>query len=108
MKSIFVLIFSSVLLLSCDHLQLGTPSNSNQIICREGYAIGYNFSRKTVDWIAYRLTPDDFGDVQRQDDFREDSIITKMYQMHKSDYDEPVYDLGHLFSDVPAYVELVT
>ena len=43
---------------TCDgHFAFGIPGQSDQLLCRTGYAVGYNYSRKTADWVAYRLTP---------------------------------------------------
>jgi len=84
---------------ACIHLDYGTPLNSDQVICRDGYALGYNYSRKLADWVAYKLTKASFeGNVKRQNDFREDKDIPLEYQSHLEDYDEPIYDQGHLIS----------
>jgi len=84
---------------SCDdHLVHGTPSASDQLLCRDGYALGYNFSRRSADWVAYRLTPGihDDGNVDRQDDFREDEDLPFEFRTTPNDYEEPVFDQGHL------------
>jgi len=80
------------------HLIHGIPSQSDQLLCRTGYALGYNYSRKTADWVAYRLTPDihDDGNVDRQNDFRVDTELPAIYQTTPADYVEPVFDQGHL------------
>ncbi len=68
---------------ACDeHLVHGTPSQSDQILCRDGYALGYSYSRKTADWVAYRLTPGihDDGNVPRQNDFRPDDDLPLIYR----------------------------
>ena len=83
----------------CDqHLVHGTPAQSDQILCRTGYALGYNYSRKTADWVAYRLTPaiHNDGNVERQNDFRADPDLPALYQTTPADYVEPVFDQGHL------------
>ena len=34
------------------HLLLGVPGKSDQILCRLGYAVGYDYSKKSVEWVA--------------------------------------------------------
>lgn len=97
-KIVFLLLFSPQLF-ACIHLKYGTPLQSDQIICREGYAIGYNYSRRIADWVAYRLTPKIInGSADRQNDFRIDKSIPEHFQATPRDYEEPKYDLGHLVS----------
>ena len=82
---------------ACSHLQLGEPYASDQVICREGYAIGYNYTMKAADWVAYKLEKQVDGEgVDRTDDFREDLDIPVDYRTMPSDYNEPVYHQGHL------------
>lgn len=80
----------------CAHLKYGIPSNSDQIMCRLGYAIGYNYEKKSADWVAYQLKQETTPGVERQNDFRVDPDIPTPFQTTPEDYDEPVYDLGHL------------
>ena len=93
--------FLSLLLLSnfslaCEHLGLGLPKQSDQVNCLSGYAIGYNYKLKAADWVAYKLVKQTWVGVDRQDDFREDLSIPEQYRTNADDYDEPVYDQGHL------------
>ena len=80
------------------HLKYGLPSQADKVLCRQGYALGYNFSRKSADWVAYRLTPaiHNSANVERQNDSRIDTDIPAIYQTTPDDYDEPIYDQGHL------------
>lgn len=99
MKYFIILLFFTTDAFACAHLQFGTPLESDQIICRVGYAVGYNYSRKSADWVAYRLTPEIVnGTASRQDDFRADELIPLIYQAQVKHYVEPVYDMGHLVS----------
>lgn len=85
--------------LTCNgHFAFGIPSQSDQLLCRTGYALGYNYSRKSADWVAYRLTPaiHDDGNVDRQNEFRADTELPAIYQTTPTDYVEPVFDQGHL------------
>ena len=83
-----------------NHLRYGAPNSSDQLLCREGYALGYNYSRKAADWVAYRLTPEihDSANVPRQDDYRTDEQVPEAYRTFNSDYSGSGYDRGHLVS----------
>jgi len=95
---LFVIIYIPSVI-ACEHTLYGTPLSSDQIICRAGYAVGYNYSRRSADWIAYHLTSDVAnGSVERQNDFRPDDSIPLIYQAQVNDYLEPIYDMGHLVS----------
>ena len=82
---------------NCIHLALGIPKQSDLVDCREGYAIGYNYRLKSADWVAYRLESQSTNNgVERTNNFRVDPKIPIQYQTRPSDYEEPVYDQGHL------------
>ena len=55
-----------------------------------------NYSNKAADWVAYRLKKQIGEGVDRQDDFRADLSIPLQYRTTPEDYEEPVYDMGHL------------
>ena len=40
------------------HVTYGIPGPEDQLLCREGYAVGYDYDRKVPSWVAYRLTPE--------------------------------------------------
>lgn len=84
--------------LACEHLSQGTPKQSSFVDCRVGYAVGYDYELKSAEWVAYKLEREDYVEVARQDDFREDEEIPREFRTRPSDYVEPVYDTGHLAS----------
>ena len=81
----------------CIHLAFGVPKQSDFVDCRDGYAIGYNYQLKSADWVAYRLESQSTNNsVERTNNFRVDPKIPIQYQTRPSDYEEPIYDQGHL------------
>lgn len=80
---------------ACIHLSLGTPKDSDFVDCRLGYAIGYNYSNKSLEWVAYELTNQVGEGVDRTDDFRIDPEIPAAYRT-TPDKTEPYYDQGHM------------
>lgn len=80
----------------CPHLKYGTPKHSNVVLCREGYSLGYNNYLKTAEWVSYILDKELGNDVERKNNFRVDPDIKTEFQTTPDDYDEPVYQQGHL------------
>ncbi len=80
-----------------QHLNWGIPHQSDQILCRRGYAIGYNYERKVADWVSFYVTRETAhsSNVSRGE-FAEDFDIPEQFRSTEDDYDEPVYDRGHL------------
>ena len=52
---------------SHDNLELGIPNHADQIIDREGYALGFSQKWRQPQWVIYRLTREEasVGDVKR-------------------------------------------
>lgn len=82
--------------LQCTHLEVGIPKKSDVVLCREGYALGYNNSLKSAEWVSYILNKELGNDVVRKDDFKLDPDIKVQFQGTPEDYDELVYHQGHL------------
>lgn len=106
--------FSSLLLLiflgGCDslvqsnpHLKFGNPSNANQndadnyLMEKPQYALSYNCSKGTANWVSWQLNKSWLGDVERTDDFRPDSSLPEgCYAVKPTDYRGSGFDRGHL------------
>ena len=79
------------------HVAYGIPGPEDQHLCREGYAVGYDYDRKIPAWVAYRLTPDSVNKkFQRSNKFKIDTEIPIQYQSKLSDYRGSGYDRGHM------------
>lgn len=49
-----------------DNLSLGVPSKVDQVIDREGYALGYDYNWKIPRWVTYRLTVDEIANPKAE------------------------------------------
>ncbi len=79
-----------------EHVTLGVPGQSSQLLCREGYAAGYNYDTKVSDWVSYRMTATSAqGQVPRKDAFAEDKEVPVQFRATLSDYKGSGYDRGH-------------
>ena len=80
-----------------DHLVAGDPGTSDQLLCREGFAVGYNYQYKVANWVAYHVTASSVSArYDRNDNFREDAEVTVGSRATLSDYSGSGYDRGHL------------
>jgi len=82
---------------SHDNLELGIPCRADQIVDREGYAIGFSKHLKQPLWVTYRLTKEEAesGGMERSNSFRSDACILGG-SASPSDYLHTSYDRGHL------------
>ena len=80
-----------------DNLDLGTPGKCDQIVEREGYALGYVEKWEQAAWVAYRLTKDEVMSrkASRADAFMPDPEV-KTGSATLEDYQGSGYDRGHL------------
>lgn len=81
------------------HLMYGNPAGVDQVLCRTGYVSGYSYQYKAPLWVAFSITSSSvFSDnkAKRQNDFRVDPDLPIDYQSSPNDYDEPVFDQGHM------------
>jgi endonuclease G, mitochondrial len=87
------------------HLLLGNPSKAtsdlanrdNFLINRPQYALSYNSTRGTANWVSWHLNNTWKGTVKRQDNFRPDpSLPDGWYRATPGDYTNTGFDRGHL------------
>ncbi|MEF1173661.1 DNA/RNA non-specific endonuclease [Vibrio sinaloensis] len=81
-----------------QHLAMGAPSElSDQLLCRDGYAVGYNYQTKNADWVAYHLTAESVNaSYKRSNSFKIDAELPDYAQSTLDDYRSSGYDRGHL------------
>ncbi len=87
------------------YLALGNPSNAtgsqsnadNYLMVNNAYALSYNNSRGAANWVAWRIAVSDFGEAERQDNFRPDPNLPKNFtRITPTDYTGSGFDKGHL------------
>ena len=90
--------FSSASETCGEHLVKGMPSyNSDQVLCRTGYAVGYNYQTKNADWVACHVTKERVNaQFKRSNNFKVDAELPEYAQSTLSDYSKSGYDRGHL------------
>lgn len=102
MKKILIMLFGLCLSLGANaacfkHLEKGTPSISDQQLCRAGYAVGYNYQHKVADWVAYHITRDSVNAFfKRSNYFKTDDELPAAHRATSNDYTSTGYDRGHL------------
>lgn len=97
--SLVTLLSFSTLAETCgQHLDKGMPStNSDQFLCRDGYAVGYNYDTKNADWVAYHVTAESVNITnKRSNSFKEDTEMPDYARSTLADYKGSGYDRGHL------------
>ncbi|MCX7640954.1 MAG: DNA/RNA non-specific endonuclease [Pyrinomonadaceae bacterium] len=85
------------------HLPFGNPSNAsktdpeNFLLVNQYMVISYSRSRRIPNWVAWRLTADDIGKLDRIDSFRPDDRIPAHWgRVIPSDYTGTGFDRGHI------------
>lgn len=81
-----------------SHSRLGVPENVDQLLCRTGYLIGYNYKTKIPDFVIYHITHQSVHGFNhpRKDRFREDHDVPDVYRSRLNDYKGSGFDRGHL------------
>ncbi|MEB3295772.1 MAG: DNA/RNA non-specific endonuclease [Synechococcales bacterium] len=85
------------------HLALGNPSNAgvtdpnNYLLTKKQYILSYNNAKRIPNWVSWRLTRADLGEVPRSNEFRMDETLPQgWYRVKASDYSGSGYDRGHM------------
>ncbi|MBN3961765.1 DNA/RNA non-specific endonuclease [Nostoc sp. NMS8] len=87
------------------HLLLGNPSGAtptsitpdNYLMVKLQYALSYNQSKGTANWVAWQLNKSWLGDAERQNNFRPDSTLPAGWvRITPSAYTGSGYDKGHI------------
>lgn len=86
-----------VLASASDNLTVGVPGGCDQVVDRQGYALGYCEKHEQAAWVQYHFTAEEnqSRNAGRSEDFREDPAI-KTGSATLADYRGSGYDRGHL------------
>jgi endonuclease G len=87
------------------YLALGNPSGAranlnfpdNYLLVNKYYVLSYNQNKAIPNWVAWQLTKEDMGVVDRQNDFRIDERLPKNWKnIFPSYYTRSGYNRGHI------------
>ena len=80
-----------------EEILFGIPAESDHIITRKGFSLGYSHKYRQAVWVAYILTKKDLQKkkVKRQSSFQVDPAI-RYAPVRPKDYAKTSYDKGHL------------
>jgi endonuclease G len=88
-----------------EHLVMGNPSDAtadkakrnNYLIKRRQYALSYNNSKGTPNWVSWHLSKDWLGRTPRRDLFAPDrSLPEGFFVVRPADYEGAGFDRGHM------------
>jgi len=79
------------------HVVNGIPADSDLLLVRHGYSLGYNNGQRQADWVCYILTAEDLKKkrVRRSAKFFRDPDIAD-HPVDPAEYNRTGYDRGHL------------
>jgi endonuclease G len=96
------------------HLPLGNPSNAdrdpsnknNFLLIRESYALSYNNSRGTMNWVSWKTTREDLGDRLERAEFLPDPLLPRGFsRITTFDYIGSGYDRGHMVPSADRFAD---
>ncbi len=88
-----------------NNMALGNPSGAlastaypnNYLMVKPQYAISYNNSKLTCNWVSWHLSSAWIGSAPRQDDFRADNTLPSSWVwVGGTDYSGSGFDRGHM------------
>lgn len=88
-----------------NNMALGNPSGAttstsypnNYLLNKTQYAMSYNNSKKTCNWVSWHLSSAWLGSTPRQDDFRADYTLPSSWvKVGGTDYSGSGFDRGHM------------
>ena len=72
------------------------PTSNERLLVQRDYVIRYDSDLRVPLWTAERVDSARLGAVAREDCFRRDPRLPAAQASAPSDYDEPIYDQGHM------------
>src|SRR4051812_46730883 len=86
------------------HLKFGNPSGAkedpdvrdNYLMKKEFFALSYNDSKGTPNWVSWRVIKDDLGDAKRAPFFPDQTLPRGFHNVYPKDYTNTGFDRGHV------------
>ncbi len=80
-----------------EYTVFGVPGTSGDLLCRKGFLLSHDPTRKTPAWVVERMTRERLKSVlKRSDRFQPDAELPKGARAELSDYKGAGYDRGHM------------
>jgi endonuclease G len=80
-----------------DHKKLGIPGETDLVLDRDGYSLGYSYQYKCALWVSYIVSKHSIGvDLDRGEIFYPDPDIPSPHRVSPDDFKNTGYDKGHL------------
>ncbi|MBD3306108.1 DNA/RNA non-specific endonuclease [candidate division KSB3 bacterium] len=80
-----------------NHRKPGEPCETDLVLDRQGYSLGYSYKHKSALWVSYVISSGSIGiDVDRGRSFYADPDIPERYRVEPEDHTRTGYDRGHL------------
>lgn len=104
MRALVSLLFTAALLAgaSCEkHLSMGIPSQTDQLLCRDAFVNGYDYSTKSPAWSMAYVTKSSLKGYHSRDArrYENDEEVPRRYIGWSSAYRGSGHDHGHLTSN---------
>ncbi len=79
-----------------NYAKPGEPAQTDMVLKRKGYSLGYSYERKAALWVSYILTEGSVSvDVGRYSSFFPDRDIPEQYRAKLEDFVNTGFDKGH-------------
>jgi endonuclease G, mitochondrial len=93
-----------------ETLPFGIPSDTgskdDHLLIRDHYALSYNDSRGTANWVAWFTRREDLGERRERPLFEPDPLLPARFdQIKYSDYSGSGYDRGHLLPSADRFAD---
>jgi endonuclease G len=80
-----------------NHKKPGEPCETDRVLDRQGYSLGYSYKQKSALWVSYIISADSVEvNVGRHNNFYADPDIPQQYRVQPEDHLNTGYDKGHL------------
>jgi len=80
-----------------NHKKFGEPTETDLVLDRDGYSVGYSLKYKAALWVSYIMSKGSVGiNVERGDNFYADPDIPEQARVEPDNFRNTGYDKGHL------------